>query len=88
MLSMYALKPAFQQLLRPIVSALAQAGVTANQVTVIAVVVSAATGLALFLRLETPAMWLLLPVVLLLRMGLNAMDGMLAREHTNMPFLF
>ena len=88
MLSMYALKPAFQQLLRPIVSALAQAGVTANQVTVIAVVVSAATGLALFLRLETPAMWLLLPVVLLLRMGLNAMDGMLAREHNNMPFLF
>ncbi len=81
MLSMYALKPAFQQLLRPIMSALAGAGVTANQVTVATVVVSAATGLALSLRPEMPAMWLLLPLVLLLRMGLNAIDGMLAREH-------
>ena len=81
MLSIYALKPAFQQLLRPIMSALARAGVTANQVTVATVVVSAGTGLALFLRPETPAMWLLLPIVLLLRMGLNAIDGMLAREH-------
>ena len=81
MLSIYVLKPAFQQLLRPIVSALARAGATANQVTVATVVVSAATGLALFIRPETPAIWLLLPLVLLLRMGLNAIDGMLAREH-------
>ena len=39
-LSIYALKPRFQALLRPLAAALARAGVTANQVTVAACVVS------------------------------------------------
>ena len=78
--SVYQLKPAFQGLLRQLVSACARAGITANQVTIAAMLLSAATGAAL-LAWPMPRMLLLLPGVLLLRMALNAMDGMLAREH-------
>jgi CDP-diacylglycerol--glycerol-3-phosphate 3-phosphatidyltransferase len=79
--SVYELKPRFQSLLRPLVGSLARSGVTANQVTLAAVVVSVATGTALLVA--PGAFWalLLVPAVLLLRMALNAVDGMLAREH-------
>lgn len=79
--SVYDLKPAFQRRLRPLVAALARAGATANQVTVAAVVLSAAGGGAI--ALAPAARWplLALPAVLLVRMALNAIDGMLAREH-------
>jgi len=79
--SVYDLKPRFQSLLRPLVGGLARSGVTANQVTLLAVAASAAAGLVL--ALVPGASWalLLVPPVLLLRMALNAVDGMLAREH-------
>ncbi|HVM75976.1 MAG TPA: CDP-alcohol phosphatidyltransferase family protein [Candidatus Saccharimonadales bacterium] len=78
--SVYDLKPKFQALLRPIANALARAGVTANQVTVAAMLLSFATGAAIFFY-RTPRTLLLLPIVLFVRMALNAIDGMLAREH-------
>ncbi len=79
--SIYDLKPAFQGLLRPIVGKLARSGVTANQVTTAAMVLSIATGAVIALQPEEVGWLLLLPVVLFLRMALNAIDGMLAREH-------
>lgn len=81
MASIYQLKPAFQNMLRPVSDALARAGVTANQVTLLAVALSGAVG---FLLWRYPAArWplLLVPGFLFLRMALNAIDGMLAREH-------
>lgn len=77
----YSLKPAFQDLLRPLVKRMAAWGLTANQVTLAGLVGSLALGAALMLA--WPARWpfLLLPVWFFLRMALNAMDGMLAREH-------
>lgn len=78
--SIYALKPRFQNLLRPLVNALFRLGITANQITLATVLLSIATGLAIFHN-PTPRTLLLLPAVLFLRMALNAMDGMLAREH-------
>ncbi len=78
--SIYHLKPRFQNLLRPVTDGLAGAGVTANQVTLAAMLLSFATGVAIF-YLRTPRSLLLLPAVLFLRMALNAVDGMLAREH-------
>lgn len=81
MASIYDLKPRFQQLQRPMVGWLASAGITANQVTVAALLLSAATGLILYLWPTHTAVLLLLPLVLFVRMALNAMDGMLAREH-------
>ena len=49
MISVYQLKPRFQALLRPGVARLAAAGVTANGVTLLAMVVSCALGALLFL---------------------------------------
>jgi CDP-diacylglycerol--glycerol-3-phosphate 3-phosphatidyltransferase len=78
--SIYQLKPAFQGVLRPLVRALARGGVTANQVTVLAVALCAAVGIALAL-VDDQRILLLLPLALFVRMALNAIDGMLAREY-------
>ncbi len=80
--SIYQIKPRFQAILRPLVRALAASGVTANQVTLTAAAMSVAAGIVLWVYAETSVrVWLLLPVVLFVRMALNAIDGMLAREH-------
>ncbi|WP_353165090.1 CDP-alcohol phosphatidyltransferase family protein [Acinetobacter sp.] len=81
--SIYQLKPAFQNLLRPLVQWLFKRGVTANQVTLFAMFIS--LGLSIFLYvyyLNHPVNWwlLLFPVWMLIRMAFNAIDGMLARE--------
>jgi CDP-diacylglycerol--glycerol-3-phosphate 3-phosphatidyltransferase len=81
MVSIYALKPAFQGLLRPLTRALAGAGVTANTVTVLAVVLSLLLGAAIAISRGARGSLLLLPAALFGRMALNAIDGMLAREH-------
>jgi CDP-diacylglycerol--glycerol-3-phosphate 3-phosphatidyltransferase len=78
--SIYAIKPAFQNLLRPLVRALYSAGVTANQVTVTACLLSIALGILLTARVESRALFLILPAFLFGRMAMNAVDGMLARE--------
>jgi len=79
--SIYELKPKFQNLLRPLVRMLASAGVTANQVTVLAMLLSFVAG-GLIVGFSTQTWPLLcIPVVLFIRMALNAIDGMLAREH-------
>ena len=79
--SIYDLKPAFQGLLRPLVGGLARSGVTANQVTVAAMLLSLVTGAVIAWQPGQRSWLLLLPGVLFLRMALNAVDGMLAREH-------
>ncbi len=79
-MSVYQLKSRFQNLLRPLVVQLAAKGVTANQVTIAAALGSIALGA--FLGLNGNPIWFaLVPVWLFLRMALNAVDGMLAREH-------
>jgi len=78
--TLYQLKPRFQSLLRPMVSRLAGAGVTANQVTVAALLLSIGVGAAVALSRPRSAPFLLLPITLFVRMALNAVDGMLARE--------
>ena len=79
--TLYALKPAFQARLRPLADRLAKAGVTANQITLLAAALSVATGLVVAAFAGHRAVFLLMPVVLFVRMALNAIDGMLAREH-------
>ena len=81
MATIYDIKPQFQALLRPLTRRLAVIGVTANQVTVAAAVLSIMAGslIALWPDREWPL--LVLPATLFIRMALNAIDGMLAREH-------
>ncbi|PQA89624.1 CDP-alcohol phosphatidyltransferase family protein [Hyphococcus luteus] len=80
MASIYDLKPKFQALLRPFCGRLAGAGVTANQVTLIACGLSLAHGAAHLMNPGAKWVLALLPLILFLRMALNAIDGMLARE--------
>ena len=77
----YDLKPRFQALLRPLADGLAEAGVTANGVTLAALALSLTHGAWLALLPQSRWPFLLLPVTLFLRMALNAIDGMMAREH-------
>lgn len=80
MISIYQLKPRFQSLLRPLVQRCAAAGLTANAVTLAAMVISIALGGLLFALADDSRVFLLLPIWMFLRMAFNAIDGMLARE--------
>lgn len=79
--TIYDLKPRFQNWLRPLVASMASGGITANQVTIAAAVLSLLAGVTMVCWPSLRWPFLLLPLVLFLRMALNAIDGMLAREH-------
>lgn len=79
-MTVYDIKPQFQSLLRPLVNHLAQSGVTANQVTITAAIGSVLLGIVLAVFSNQAMLFLLLPVWMFIRMALNAIDGMLARE--------
>ena len=87
--SIYQLKPAFQNLLRPLVKQLYYKGVTANQVTVLAMLISVALAAYLLLHenIAPYLIWLFIPLWMLVRMGFNAIDGMLAREFNQQTML-
>lgn len=79
--SVYDIKPAFQSLLRPAVRFLAQRGITPNQVTITATILSIITGWVVYQYHSNVKVFFVLPIFLFVRMALNAIDGMLAREH-------
>lgn len=81
MATIYDLKPRFQNLLRPLSDALARAGLRPNDVTLGALLLSAAQGAWLTLMPGSAWPLLLLPVTLFLRMAFNAIDGLMAKEH-------
>ena len=80
-MTIYDLKPKFQALLRPIVNMLARNGVTPNQVTWAALALSVVAGA--LVGFTHGALWtlLLIPFVMFVRMAMNAIDGILAKEH-------
>ncbi len=87
MISVYDLKPAFQNLLRPLCNGFKHIGMTPNHVTVVAVVLSIVMGSFIYLFSESSWPLFVLPAFLFIRMALNAIDGMMAREYemtTNM----
>lgn len=78
-MTIYDLKPRFQALLRPLLKRLYRSGVTANQVTVAALLVSVLVG-GMLTVFPFSSLFIILPIFLFIRMALNAIDGMLARE--------
>ncbi len=78
--TLYSIKPAFQNLLRPLVGRLVAMGATANQVTIVATVLSVLAGGLIALFPAATLLFWILPVTLFVRMALNAIDGMMARE--------
>lgn len=80
MISVYQIKPKFQQLLLPVLKTLHRWGVSANAITITAILLSAGTGLV-FWYTKSPLALLWVALALLLRMALNALDGMMARSY-------
>jgi len=78
--SIYDLKPGFQALLRPLMRFLRKIGITPNALTVMAILLSAVTGFCLWLGTTQRSLLLFVPIALFVRMALNALDGMMARE--------
>lgn len=78
-MTLYSIKPAFQKLLRPLMYWLYYKNITANHITLAAMILSFIIG-GLLVIFPNPRIYWLLPVTLFIRMALNALDGMLARE--------
>ena len=85
-MTLYDIKPRFQSLLRPLVKQIAANGITANQVT-LAAAGSVAVGVLLLTFSQQHTLFLILPVWMFIRMALNAVDGMLAREFNQQSHL-
>lgn len=80
MLSIYQLKSRFQSLLRPYANKIYHADITANQVTIAACIGSIFVSLIVGLLAQYQWFFYLIPLWMFIRMALNAIDGMLARE--------
>ncbi len=80
-MSLCELKPRFQSMLRPPAHLLARRGVTPNQITLTAALGSIIVGAVLTGYASTRWLFLLAPLWLFARMALNALDGMIARDH-------
>jgi CDP-diacylglycerol--glycerol-3-phosphate 3-phosphatidyltransferase len=78
--STYSWKKGFQNLWRPIVAKLLSSGVTPNQVTFGTLVLSVGFAVALSQASASISVYWSVPVFLFIRMALNAIDGMMARE--------
>jgi CDP-diacylglycerol---glycerol-3-phosphate 3-phosphatidyltransferase len=81
MISVYTIKPKFQNLLRPVLDLLHRFKVTANQITIASIVLSVCIGLLFWFSDIHHSFFLVLPIGLFLRMALNALDGMMARTY-------
>ena len=79
--SLFFLKPRFQKALRPFTNVLANAGITANQVTILGIAGSILISAILLYFNIYSAIFFFLPLWLFIRMGLNTIDGLLAIEH-------
>ena len=80
MISVYQLKPKFQALLQPLLQRLRKWGVSPNLLTLLGILLSLAMCIYALYGDRTIAL-ILMPIVLLLRMALNALDGMMARQY-------
>ena len=80
MISVYKLKPKFQKLLQPLLLLLKRIGVSPNHITVFTIIFSIIIGYILFLGIQDRFWFLIVAVGLLLRMMLNALDGMMAKQ--------
>jgi len=78
MITIYSIKPLFQRALKPLLGFLFRVGATPNQVTVFTTLFS--VGFGLYFAWAGRSSWWLMPIVFLVRMALNAIDGMLARQ--------
>lgn len=80
-MTIYDLKPLFQNFLRPVCVLMAKNGIRPNHITLSALMLSFFAGMTVLTFGRIRQILFLIPLVLFVRMALNAIDGMLAREY-------
>lgn len=82
-MSIYLLKPWFRQKLSKVTSKLYNLGVTPNQVTITALVLSILYSVGLYFNsyFHLEILYLFFPIFAVFRMALNAIDGLMASEY-------
>lgn len=80
MISIYKLKPKFQKLLQPLLLLFKKIGVSPNHITVFTIFFSLLIGYILFLGIYNSFWFIVVALGLLIRMMLNALDGMMANQ--------
>ncbi len=80
MISVYNIKPKFQALLKPLLKWLYNKGISANGITWASIIFSILISLICWFFPSITAI-ILLPCALFIRMALNALDGMMARQY-------
>ena len=79
MISIYKIKPKFQQLLMPLLKLLRRLGISPNSITIISILLSFGIAYFFWNTSDNSSYFLIVAFGLLLRMMLNALDGMMAR---------
>ena len=81
MISIYQFKSKFQQLLKPILNGMRNIGISPNQLTISAIVLSMGLGICLWQVNDFRLALIIVPIGLFVRMALNALDGMMATQY-------
>ena len=79
MISIYKIKPRFQQLLMPLLKLLRRLGISPNSITIFSILLSFVIAYFFWNTSDNSSYFLIVSFGLLLRMMLNALDGMMAR---------
>ncbi len=79
-MDLYATKGAINERLLPLVDRLARAGATPDQVTLAAIPIAVLGGACLLASPAIPWLLLVVPVLVVVRLALNLLDGNLARR--------
>ena len=79
MISIYKIKPKFQQLLMPLLKLLRRFGISPNSITIFSIFLSFGISYFFWNTSDNSSYFLIVAFGLLLRMMLNALDGMMAR---------
>jgi len=79
MISIYKIKPKFQQLLMPLLKLLRKLGISPNSITIFSIFLSFVIAYFFWKATDNSPYFLIVAFGLLIRMMLNALDGMMAR---------
>ena len=77
-ISIYSLKKKFQDLLMPLCKKLNSMGITPNQITIGTMILSIIFSIIFYIFSKYKWLFLIVPMFFLIRMALNALDGMIA----------
>jgi CDP-diacylglycerol--glycerol-3-phosphate 3-phosphatidyltransferase len=79
-MGIYAIKPKFQQFLKPVEDLFVKLNVHPTTINISALLLSIIAGLSIYYSSEHFYLWILIPIIAFVRTALNALDGLIARR--------